>query len=216
MFFTYTDKDDFVSTSNSEGDRLTTGDGGQYSYLEEAVANMPRKATPFSLEKSFHGEDKKSREGISETAAAIRAHLMREDKFKVKIVFGKRCTNPFSNLKPQILNGVPYFKSYLACKNYLGSVMWSVPYMLEGTITLLPIPDLLGRFPCRSNGPSGPLYSSENIDQRGSLLISVVPLRTQSGYTEPTVTASTTKSVTPPQWDGFDGSTSTLLTFGRD
>lgn len=83
MFFTYTDKDDYVPTSNSKDDRLTTGNGGQYSYLEEAVVNMPRKV--FASEKSFHDEGKKNREGISETAAAIRAHLMREDKFKVKI-----------------------------------------------------------------------------------------------------------------------------------
>lgn len=120
MFFTYTDKDDFVPTSNSEDDRLTTGGGGQYSYLEEAVANMPRKFV--ASEKSFHGEGKKNHQGISETAAAIRAHLMREDKFKVKIAL-RLCsehstpTNPFSNLKPQILNGVPNFESYLAHKN---------------------------------------------------------------------------------------------------
>ena len=89
MLFTYTDKDGFVPPSDkadgSAGRRskLTTGDGGPHSYLEEAVTNMPRKAATSSVEPSA-AEAKGSRAGVSETAAVIQTHLAREDKFKVR------------------------------------------------------------------------------------------------------------------------------------
>lgn len=88
MLFTYTDKDGFVPPSDkadgSVGDRskLTTGDGGPHSYLEEAVTNMPRKAATSSAEPSAAASG--ARAGVSETAAVIQTHLAREDKFKVR------------------------------------------------------------------------------------------------------------------------------------
>lgn len=87
MLFTYTDKDGFVPPSDradgSVGGRskLTTGDGGPHSYLEEAVTNMPRKAATSSVEPSAAATG--ARAGVSETAAVIQTHLAREDKFKV-------------------------------------------------------------------------------------------------------------------------------------
>eukprot|EP00903_Cladosiphon_okamuranus_P006353 g6223.t1 len=55
MLFTYTDKDGFIPPSDSADgsaggrSKLTTGDGGPHSYLEEAVANMPRRAATSSV-----------------------------------------------------------------------------------------------------------------------------------------------------------------------
>lgn len=97
MLFTYTDKDGFVPPSDVDGGGLTTGDGGQFSHLEEAVVNMPRRAGS-SLLKAASGRGRAGglagtpgggstlggNRGISETAAAMQAHLAREDKFKAR------------------------------------------------------------------------------------------------------------------------------------
>lgn len=90
MLFTYTDKDGFVPPSDkADGSvgghgKLTTGDGGPHSYLEEAVTNMPRKAATFSVEPASAAATGGARAGVSETAAVIQTHLAREDKFKVR------------------------------------------------------------------------------------------------------------------------------------
>lgn len=98
MLFTYTDKDGFVPPSDKAGAAeggLTTGDGGPFSYLEEAVTSMPRTAATSLLEtaKTAAGGGRgargggaggrNSRAGVSDTAAVIQAHLAREDKYKV-------------------------------------------------------------------------------------------------------------------------------------
>lgn len=96
MLFTYTDKDGFVPPSDkADGGagghgKLTTGDGGPHSYLEEAVTNMPRKAATSSVEPpaAAGGAGGGARAGVSETAAVIQTHLAREDKFKVKRTAG--------------------------------------------------------------------------------------------------------------------------------
>eukprot|EP00752_Nemacystus_decipiens_P014281 g12701.t1 len=90
MLFTYTDKDGFVPPSDkADGGvpgrrKLTTGDGGPHSYLEEAVTNMPRKAATSGVEPSAAASG--ARAGVSETAAVIQTHLAREDKFKVMYI----------------------------------------------------------------------------------------------------------------------------------
>lgn len=93
MLFTYTDKDGYVppcDKADGGGGALTTGDGGPFSYLGEAVTNMPRKAAISSLEPTTSpGEVRgvgggRARAGVSETAAVIQTHLAREDKFKVR------------------------------------------------------------------------------------------------------------------------------------
>lgn len=93
MLFTYTDKDGYVppcDKAGGGGGGLTTGDGGPFSYLGEAVTNMPRKAANSSLETTTAAGGASgvggggARAGVSETAAVIQTHLAREDKFKVK------------------------------------------------------------------------------------------------------------------------------------
>lgn len=94
MFFTYTDKDGFVPPSETDT-HLTTGGGGVFSQLEEAVVNMPRKAAAFSAAPGG-GVRSARREvrgigasagnlGLSETASVMQAHLAREDNFKARI-----------------------------------------------------------------------------------------------------------------------------------
>lgn len=100
MLFTYTDKDGFVppadNASRQDGGGgsggLTTGEGGPFSYLEEAVTNMPRKAAISSREGMTGGGGGSGASGagvgvngtgVSDTAAVIQTHLAREDKFKV-------------------------------------------------------------------------------------------------------------------------------------
>lgn len=98
MLFTYTDKDGFVPTSDKAGAAeggLVTGDGGPFSYLEEAVTGMPRTAASSLLETAKKATGggrgaggggaggRNSRAGVSDTAAVIQAHLAREDKYKV-------------------------------------------------------------------------------------------------------------------------------------
>ncbi|CAM9566356.1 unnamed protein product [Ectocarpus fasciculatus] len=101
MLFTYTDKDGFVPPSDKAGAAeggLTTGDGGPFSYLEEAVTSMPRTAASSLLEtaKTAAGGGRgaggggaggrNSRAGVSDTAAVMQAHLAREDKYKVMYI----------------------------------------------------------------------------------------------------------------------------------
>ncbi|CAM9262265.1 unnamed protein product, partial [Ectocarpus sp. 6 AP-2014] len=101
MLFTYTDKDGFVPPSDKAGAAeggLTTGDGGPFSCLEEAVTSMPRTAASSLLEtaKTAAGggrgaggggaSGRNSRVGVSDTAAVIQAHLAREDKYKVMYI----------------------------------------------------------------------------------------------------------------------------------
>lgn len=88
MIFTYTDKDGYVPPFETEK-RLTTGDSRVFSYLEEAVVNMPRR----TASSSGGGKAKQATKsagmisggadgGVSETAAVIQTHLVREDNFK--------------------------------------------------------------------------------------------------------------------------------------
>lgn len=92
MIFTYTDKDGFVPASEADN-RLTTGDGGVFSHLEEAVVNIPRNAASYSSTPrggagGARGDGTRSvtNTGVSQTAAAIQSHLAREDKFKASSV----------------------------------------------------------------------------------------------------------------------------------
>lgn len=93
MLFTYTDKDGYVPPSEIDN-RLTTGDGGAVcSPLQEAVANMPRNAASCSSVPRGGGGAAGGGGGggpkglgntsLSETAAVMQTHLLREDKFKV-------------------------------------------------------------------------------------------------------------------------------------
>lgn len=98
MLFTYTDKDGYVppcdkADGSGGGGGLTTGGGGPFSYLGEAVTNMPRKAAISSLETTTKTTvpggvggvgGGGARVGVSETAAVIQTHLAREDKLKVR------------------------------------------------------------------------------------------------------------------------------------
>lgn len=97
MLFTYTDKDGFDPPYNANGGGLTTGAGGQFSHLEEAVTNKTRKAAISSSETAGGGGPGGAQEGskldygsmgntseVSDTAAVIQTHLAREDKVKVK------------------------------------------------------------------------------------------------------------------------------------
>lgn len=88
MIFTYTDKDGFVPASEADS-RLTTGDGGVYSHLEEAVVNIPRNSASFSSAPGggagaarAGGTTTAANTGVSQTAAMMQSHLAREDKFK--------------------------------------------------------------------------------------------------------------------------------------
>lgn len=61
-------------------------------------------------------------------------------------------------------------------------LLWRAQYRVTGMVTLLPFPNLLKRFPGESNGPSGPLYFSLNINQQGaSLPSSLVTSRVRRG-----------------------------------
>lgn len=102
MLFTYTDKDGFIPHSNTgRTGHLVTGDGGRFSHLEEAVLSMPRKTTAAASSGSgrygaggVHGDsmgpgaagggvsDSASR--VSDTAAVIQTHMIREDRYKVR------------------------------------------------------------------------------------------------------------------------------------
>ncbi|CAM9461081.1 unnamed protein product, partial [Ectocarpus sp. 13 AM-2016] len=101
MLFTYTDKDGFVpplDKAGAAGGGLTTGDGGPFSYLEEAVTSMPRTAASSLLETAETAAGggrgaggggaggRNSKAGVSDTAAVIQAHLAREDKCKVMYI----------------------------------------------------------------------------------------------------------------------------------
>lgn len=96
MIFTYTDKDGFVPPAATE-DGLTTGAGGAFSHLEQAVVNMPRKAAgggataAAALDAAGGGAGAgmgagRKRETVSETAAVMQAHLAREDKCKARTI----------------------------------------------------------------------------------------------------------------------------------
>lgn len=101
MLFTYTDKDGYIPPgdradgSGGGSGGLTTGGGGPFSYLGEAVTNMPRKTATSSLETTTTTTTTVpgggggvggggARVGVSETAAVIQTHLAREDKIKVR------------------------------------------------------------------------------------------------------------------------------------
>lgn len=104
MIFTYTDKDGFVPPAATE-DGLTTGAGGAFSHLEQAVVNMPRKGAgggaiaaaaaaataTAALDAAGGGAGAgmgagRKRETVSETAAVMQAHLAREDKCKARTI----------------------------------------------------------------------------------------------------------------------------------
>lgn len=105
MLYTYTDRDGFVPPSEAD-EQLITGNGTTCTMLGEAVVNLPRRPAGSSKKRgNANGKD------VSETAAVMQEHLLREDKFKV-------CIESDCPGVQHMYSGVPILHCTLRCQGY--------------------------------------------------------------------------------------------------